>query len=197
TTPALATFTSISITSSITAKNVWAAPSGSAGTPTWRQLSTSDISGIGSIATQSASSVAITGGAIDGTTIGGTTPAAGSFTTLAVTGSLTASFVLAAPTGSAGAPAWRRLSNSDISGLGSLATQSNSSVSITGGAIDGTSVGTSTASTGRFTTLTLTTSQAAATVLAAPNGSAGAPSFRTLSTADLSGLGSLATQAAS
>lgn len=38
--------------------------------------------GLGTIATQAASSVAITGGAIDGTAIGGTTPAAGVFTTL-------------------------------------------------------------------------------------------------------------------
>ena len=38
--------------------------------------------GLGTIATQDANNVAITGGAIDGTTIGGTTPAAGTFTTL-------------------------------------------------------------------------------------------------------------------
>ena len=38
--------------------------------------------GLGTISTQDASAVAITGGTIDGTTVGGTTPAAGSFTTL-------------------------------------------------------------------------------------------------------------------
>jgi len=38
--------------------------------------------GLGTIATQAASAVALTGGAIDGTPIGGTTPAAGTFTTL-------------------------------------------------------------------------------------------------------------------
>lgn len=38
--------------------------------------------GLGSISTQAASAVAITGGAIDGTAIGGTTPAAGTFTEL-------------------------------------------------------------------------------------------------------------------
>jgi len=42
--------------------------------------------GLGTIATQAASSVAITGGAIDGTAIGGSTPAAGAFTTLAASG---------------------------------------------------------------------------------------------------------------
>ena len=38
--------------------------------------------GLGTIATQAASSVAVTGGTINGTPIGGTTPAAGAFTTL-------------------------------------------------------------------------------------------------------------------
>jgi len=40
-----------------------------------------DVTDSGTIASQDADSVAITGGAIDGTAIGGTTPAAGSFTT--------------------------------------------------------------------------------------------------------------------
>lgn len=41
-----------------------------------------DISGLGTMSTQNASSVAITGGTIDGTTVGSTTRAAGAFTTL-------------------------------------------------------------------------------------------------------------------
>ncbi len=41
-----------------------------------------DVSGLGSLATQGAGAVAITGGAVDGTPIGATTPAAGRFTTL-------------------------------------------------------------------------------------------------------------------
>lgn len=41
--------------------------------------------GLGSIATQNANNVSITGGAINGTTIGGTTPAAGTFTTITAT----------------------------------------------------------------------------------------------------------------
>jgi len=41
-----------------------------------------DISGLGTISTQNANAVAITGGAVDGTTVGSTTAAAGSFTTL-------------------------------------------------------------------------------------------------------------------
>lgn len=42
--------------------------------------------GLGTIATQAASGVAITGGAIDGTTVGATTPASGAFTTLSAVG---------------------------------------------------------------------------------------------------------------
>jgi hypothetical protein len=45
--------------------------------------------GLGTIATQDANSVTVTGGTIDGTTIGGTTAAAGSFTTLASSGNTT------------------------------------------------------------------------------------------------------------
>jgi len=45
--------------------------------------------GLGTIATQDASNVALTGGAINGITIGGTTTAAGSFTTLSATSGIT------------------------------------------------------------------------------------------------------------
>jgi len=40
------------------------------------------LAGVGTMAEQNANTVAITGGAIDGTTVGGTTPAAGAFATL-------------------------------------------------------------------------------------------------------------------
>jgi hypothetical protein len=41
--------------------------------------------------------------------------------------------------------------------LGTMSTQNASSVAITGGAIDGTPIGATTASTGKFTTVTATT----------------------------------------
>ena len=44
-----------------------------------------DITGLGTMSTQSANSVAITGGNIDGTIVGGTVPAAGTFTSVAMT----------------------------------------------------------------------------------------------------------------
>jgi len=51
------------------------------------QLTTA-VAGFGTIATQNANNVAITGGAIDGTTIGTTTRASGKFTTLAANGNV-------------------------------------------------------------------------------------------------------------
>ena len=49
-----------------------------------------DVSGLGTMSTQAASSVAITGGNINGTTIGGTTRAAGNFTTVLANAGVTA-----------------------------------------------------------------------------------------------------------
>lgn len=46
------------------------------------------IDGLGTISTQDADAVAITGGTIDGTAIGGTTAAAGSFTTINASGNI-------------------------------------------------------------------------------------------------------------
>jgi hypothetical protein len=46
--------------------------------------------------------------------------------------------------------------NTDVSGLGTMSTQSAGSVAITGGNIDGVAIGATTASTGVFTTVTAT-----------------------------------------
>lgn len=46
--------------------------------------------------------------------------------------------------------------STDITGLGTMSTQNASNVAITGGAIDGTPIGATTASTGKFTTVTAT-----------------------------------------
>ena len=52
-------------------------------------IPSSDISGLGTMAVQNANSVAITGGTINGTTIGASTPSTGSFTSLTDSGNLT------------------------------------------------------------------------------------------------------------
>ena len=70
--------------------------------------------GLGTIATQAASAVAITGGAVDGATVGSTTAAAGKFTTLSTSGAFVAGATAltgdpgphGAVTGTSGAYAW-------------------------------------------------------------------------------------------
>ena len=49
------------------------------------------------------------------------------------------------------------IANTQVSGLGTMSTQADSSVAITGGSIDGTAIGTTTASTVRGSTITATT----------------------------------------
>lgn len=89
----------------------------------------------------------ITGGTIDATAVGNTTPAALRCTTLAVTGTLGAKSVLATPNAASGAPAWRQLLASDISNLGVLATVDPAAPPALGAAA---------ANAGRFTSLTAT-----------------------------------------
>lgn len=50
--------------------------------PVWDTLSSGDITGLGTMATQNANNVAITGGSINGTPIGNSVPQSGAFTTL-------------------------------------------------------------------------------------------------------------------
>ena len=50
--------------------------------PAWETLSSGDITGLGTMATQNANNVAITGGSVNNTTIGNSSPATGAFTTL-------------------------------------------------------------------------------------------------------------------
>ena len=49
-------------------------------------IANTDVSGLGTISTQNANAVAVTGGTVNGTTVGATTPATGAFTTLGWTG---------------------------------------------------------------------------------------------------------------
>lgn len=89
------------------------------------------IDGIGYI-----DSVVVTGGTIDGTTIGATTPAAADFTTVDTTGNTTVGGTL----GVTGASTF-------------TGTTTHATVDINGGAIDGTTIGASSAAAGSFTTV--------------------------------------------
>jgi len=87
------------------------------------------------------SNVTITGGTINGTSVGATTASTGAFTTLSASGNSTIGGTLGV-TGALTASG----------GVTGALTSSN--VTVTGGTINGTSVGATTASTGAFTTLT-------------------------------------------
>lgn len=155
---------------------------------------------LGDMAQQNANNVAITGGAINGATIGATTPNTGKFTYLTYTSQSSApstpanGFTLYANSGNAmtwkGANGYLRTfdgtsntadrvytlpdSNGTIaltSNLGTIASQNANNVAITGGTINGTVIGGVTPAAGTFTTLT-------ATGQTNLGGSSTAPSFR-------------------
>ena len=184
------TLPTLSLTGSQTAATVLAAPVGAAGAPSFRGLSAGDITGAAPLASpaltgvptvptaaagtntnQAASTafvqsavVAGQGAPINSPTFTGTV----TVPTIAVTGSQAKSSVLAAPAGAAGAPGFRALGIADVTGAAPLVSP----------------VFTGTVSAPY---LALTGSQGASTVLAAPQGAAGAPAFRTLSLADVTG----------
>ena len=92
--------------------------------------------------------VAITGGSVNSTPVGATTPSTGAFTTLTAT---TPVAVTSGGTGSNTAAGART-----NLGLGTIATQNSNNVTVTGGTIDNTPVGQTTPAAGSFTTLNST-----------------------------------------
>jgi hypothetical protein len=102
-----------------------------------------------------AASVAITGGTINGAIIGGSTPAAGTFTTLAASSFAPSSLVVGSPTG--GNQGAGTINAAGIYANGVQLSAANNynaaSVAITGGTINGVSIGGSTPAAGSFTAL--------------------------------------------
>jgi hypothetical protein len=112
---------------------------------------------LGTMAYQDANSVAITGGAIGGvgvsgstinsTPIGQTSAAAGKFTSLQATASLktdTLTGYLYGNGSGGNVTASTTIPSGSISGLGTMATQNANAVAITGGSINGTTIGVTT-----------------------------------------------------
>jgi hypothetical protein len=97
-----------------------------------------DITGLGTMSTQDANSVAITGGSITG------------ITDLAVADGGTGASTLTGyvkGSGTTALTASATIPNTDITGLGTMSVQNDNSVTITGGSINGTAIGASSAST--------------------------------------------------
>jgi hypothetical protein len=142
---------------------------------------------LGTMAYQNSNSVAITGGAIGGvgisgstinsTPIGSATPTTGKFTTLQATASLKTDtltgYLYGNGTGS-NVSASTTIPSGSISGLGTMATQNANAVAITGGTISGVAITSSTIPysnvTGTPTGLSVTITTAKLTTLGA-NGS--------------------------
>jgi hypothetical protein len=150
---------------------VFASPSGSAGTPSFRALTTADLpAGVGSVTSVDFSLPNIF-------TVTGS-PITGSGTLTATLASQAENTFFAAPSGAAGTPSFRALVTADLpAGTGtvtSVALSLPSIFTVTGSPI--TTNGTLTAALA---------SQAENAFFAAPSGAAGAPSFRTIAGADL------------
>jgi len=131
-----------------------------------------DISGLGTMSTQNANSVAVTGGTINGTTVGATTAAAGTFTGLTVNDNSTFGSSNADTINFVGRvnsdfdPAsdnaydlgrtgheWRNLY---LTGTGNIDSLIADTADINGGTIDGTVIGGASAAAGTFTTVVAT-----------------------------------------
>jgi hypothetical protein len=107
-----------------------------------------DITGLGTMSTQNANAVAITGGTISGLSAPIAVASGG-------TGAATLTGYVKG-TGTSALTASSTIPNTDITGLGSMSTQSSSFVAISGGAINGTTIGAITPAAGTFTTVNAT-----------------------------------------
>jgi len=163
----------------------------------------------GTLANQDSGSVSITGGSINGTTIGSSSPTTGKFTTLDATTTRTTNLLV--DSGTDGQILVGRTSDHAFlpatlgagtgiaitSGAGSLSIANSGVTSVTGTSPVASSGGATPAislAASYGDTQNPYASKTANYFLGAPNGSAGAPTFRALVVADVTGLGTMATQ---
>ena len=111
--------------------------------------------GLGTMAVENSDNINVTGGTIDNTVIGATTPSTGKFTSLQATGTTILDTLTGYLKGTSGTvSAVTTIPNTDITGLGTMSTQNANNVAITGGNINNTAIGGTTPSTGKFTSVT-------------------------------------------
>lgn len=113
-------------------------------------IANTQVSGLGTMSTQNANNVSITGGSLNGTVIGASSPAQAYFTTISA-GTWEGTAIAVAHGGTGATNATDARTNL---GLGTMATQNASNVAVTGGSINGTVIGNSSAQSGTFTNLT-------------------------------------------
>lgn len=111
-------------------------------------IPSTDITGLGTMSTQNANNVAITGGTISGLSSPIAVASGG-------TGAATLTGYVKG-TGTSALTASATIPNTDITGLGTMSTQSASFVAISGGAINGTTIGAITPAASTFTTVNAT-----------------------------------------
>ena len=138
---------------------------GTVGTGTWQGTAVADA--------YVANDLTISGGTVNNSVIGGSTPAAGTFTTLTANSSLVGTLGTAAQTNvtSLGTLTALQVDNINVNGNAITSTDTNGNIAITphgagevdiskvdidGGAIDGTAIGANSVSTGAFSTLSTT-----------------------------------------
>lgn len=109
-------------------------------------IANTQVSGLGTMSVQNANGVTITGGSINGTTIGASTASSGAFTTLDASGNATVGGTL----GVTGTSTFTGLITAN-GGVSGAVTTSNAT--ITGGTINNTAIGGTTPAAGAFTTL--------------------------------------------
>lgn len=180
---------SINPYASKTANYVLAAPNGSAGVPTFRAIVAADIPALSYVSSVTGTSPVASSG--------GLTPAislsSGYGDTQNPYASKTANYFLAAPNGSAGAPTFRAIVAADIPTLnqnttgqaGSVANAHTAGSGLSGSTFNGSAAVTWTLATAYGDTINPYASKTANYFLAAPNGVAGAPTFRAIVAADI------------